>query len=284
MFDTAGMSIDSATDVDRDRGRRMAVAQQTVRSASTVERRGMMRALPVLRALRPLLPDGALRRGSTVAVTGSTALALALVAEASAAGSWCAVVGCPWLGVAAAAETGICLSRLALVPEPGRQWTETVAALIDGVDVVVAGPPARLGSHEMRRLSARARERGTVVVPLESTGTRWEGADIRLTTTAGRWEGIDDGIGRLRARRLTVEASGRGAAARPRRAEIWLPARSGAVLPVLTVPTVPTVRESVASKQLETPYDVITASRVGGVDGDIDRGDLAAVTRLQPAS
>ncbi|MDQ6948456.1 MAG: hypothetical protein M3256_19920, partial [Actinomycetota bacterium] len=50
------------------------------------------RLLPVLPALRPLLPHGGLRRGSVVSVVGSTSLTLAVVAAASAAGSWCAAV------------------------------------------------------------------------------------------------------------------------------------------------------------------------------------------------
>src|SRR5262245_20127568 len=52
------------------------------------------RLLPVLDPLAPLLPGGGLRRGSVVSVaSGSTSLALALLAGASAAGSWCAAVG-----------------------------------------------------------------------------------------------------------------------------------------------------------------------------------------------
>src|SRR5918994_1936737 len=65
------------------------------------------RLLPVVPALQPLLPSGGLRRGTTVAVTSSAALALALVAGASAAGSWVAAVGLPDLGIVAAVETGI---------------------------------------------------------------------------------------------------------------------------------------------------------------------------------
>src|SRR5919201_5507061 len=94
------------------------------------------RLLPVLPALRPLLPGQGLRRGTTVVVARSAALALALVAGASAAGSWVAAVGLPDLGIVAAAETGIALERLALVPEPGaRDWAVVVAAFLDAVDV-----------------------------------------------------------------------------------------------------------------------------------------------------
>src|SRR5215216_3953057 len=72
------------------------------------------RLLPVVPALRPLLPGRGLRRGTTVTVSRSAALALALVAGASAAGSWVAAVGLPDLGIVAAAETGIALERLAV--------------------------------------------------------------------------------------------------------------------------------------------------------------------------
>ncbi|HET7517462.1 MAG TPA: hypothetical protein VFN05_07175, partial [Actinomycetes bacterium] len=44
------------------------------------------RLLPVVPALQPLLPGRGLRRGTTVVVASSAALALALVAGASAAG------------------------------------------------------------------------------------------------------------------------------------------------------------------------------------------------------
>src|SRR5215211_1230971 len=105
------------------------------------------RLLPVVPALAPLLPNQGLRRGSTVAVDRSAALALALVAGASAAGFWVAAVGLPDLGILAAAETGVALERLALVPSPGpRAWPTVVAALLDAIDVVlVRSPPGRPG-------------------------------------------------------------------------------------------------------------------------------------------
>ena len=98
--------------------------------------------LPVLEGLADLFPGGALRRGSTV-VVNSPSLALAVLAASSQAGSWSAVVGQPDLGLVAAAELGVVLDRLALVPWPGSQWATAVSALLDAVDVVVARPPAR---------------------------------------------------------------------------------------------------------------------------------------------
>lgn len=184
------------------------------------------RLLPVLPALAGLLPGGGLRRGSTVAVAGSTSLALALLAGPSAAGSWCAAVGLPSLGLLAADEVGVAVGRLALVAAPGADWAAVVAALLDALDVVVVRLPDRgVRPADARRLGARARERGAVLVPLG----RWEGADVHLSVASSSWQGLGEGSGHLQARLVDVVAEGRGAAARPRRARLWLPSATGDV-------------------------------------------------------
>jgi hypothetical protein len=179
--------------------------------------------LPVHPALHEVLPNG-LRRGSTMAVTGSVSLLLATLGAASSGGAWCALVGCPRVSDEAAAEYGIDLTRLAIIPAPASGWTTAVGALLDAVDVVAARPP-RLVPGEVRRLAARARTREAVLVAYGE----WPGADVRLRADGGRWEGIGEGTGRLRARRLVVHADGRGQAARPRSAALWLPADGGGV-------------------------------------------------------
>jgi hypothetical protein len=177
--------------------------------------------LPVPRALEPLLPGRGLRRGGTVAVDGSLALALALVAGASAAGSWVVAVNLPDLGVVAAAEAGIALERLALVPAASAAWAAVVAALLDAIDLVLVQPPARLSSTVARRLAARARERRAVLLPV---GGNWPiEPDLRLAVTASQWKGLGQGHGRLEARKVEVASAGRGAAKRERRAKLWLP-------------------------------------------------------------
>jgi len=198
--------------------------EQLVAGTSPVSLAGS-RVLPVAAPLEPLLPDG-LRRGSVVAVEGSTSLALAVLAGPSAAGSWCAAVGLPSLGLVAAAELGVALERLALVASPGAAegWATVVAALVDAMDVVLVRPPAHLRPGDARRLAARARERGAVLV----AAGRWsERTDVRLRVTARVWEGLGLGHGRLRARRVDVVAEGRGAAARPRLLSLWLPGPGG---------------------------------------------------------
>src|SRR6478609_5797533 len=179
--------------------------------------------LPVHPALSEVLPGG-LRRGSTVAVSGSISLLLATLGAASAGGAWCALVGFPRISAEAAVEYGIDLSRLAIVPAPGSGWTTAVGALLDALDVVAARPP-RLVPGDVRRLAARARTREAVLMPYGE----WPGADVRLRADGGQWAGIGDGTGRLRARRLQVHADGRGQAARPRTTTLWLPADGGGV-------------------------------------------------------
>lgn len=190
------------------------------------------RTLPVLDALAPLLPEGGLRRGTTATATGATgatSLALALVAGGSQAGSWVAAVGLPALGLAGAAEVGVALPRLVLVAEPRpADWPTVVAALLDAVDLVLVRPSHRVRPTDARRLAARARERGTVLV---QAGGRagFEGADLRLAVLGATWSGLGEGHGHLRARRLEVEVGGRRELARPRRTGLWLPDEQGRV-------------------------------------------------------
>lgn len=193
--------------------------------ASILAAHAASRLLPVPAPLAPLFPSGGLRRGSAVAVEGSTALLTALLAPASAAGSWCAVVGLPGFGVLAAAEAGLAPERLALVPDPGVDLVGVLAALVDGVDLVVVGTRDALSPVEVRRLAARARQRGTVLLGVGS----WPGAELRLSVGPGVWQGLGDGHGHLRARRVTVRAEGRGGAVRGRGVEVWLPAVGGGV-------------------------------------------------------
>ncbi len=208
--------------------------------------------LPVLPALEALLPGG-LRRGSSVSVSGpaATSLALAVAAGPSADGAWVAAVGFPSLGLVAAAELGVSLDRLVLVADPGQEpgmtdpWSAVVAALVDAFEVVLVHVPAdgrRVSGGEARRLAARTRERGAVLVRVGSAvpgaaGTGWpEGADVSLTVGSAAWEGLGEGHGHLRARRVVVESGGRREAARPRRAELWLPAAGGGVEAVVPDP------------------------------------------------
>jgi hypothetical protein len=184
---------------------------------------------PVLEPLAPLLPGGGLRQGSVVAVQGSTALLLVLLAAATAQGVWAAVIGVEDLGVLAAAEAGVVVRRLALVPRPGPDPAPVAAALLDGMGLVALAGADRIPSGAWRSLAARARQRGSVLLPLG----RWPGADVELTCRTEAWHGAEGGYGRLRSREVVVRAVGRGATARPRSARLLLPGPGGQVAAVL---------------------------------------------------
>lgn len=187
------------------------------------------RTLPVAPALAGLLPGG-LRRGTTVGISGvgARSLALALLSAATVTGSWAAVVGDRDLGLASAAEAGVDLQRLAVVdPPPPGVWGEVVAALVAALDLVLVAPGYRVSGIVVRRLTARCRERGSVLIRVGDDP--WpDRCDLRLTVLTGTWSGPDDGHGRLRSRLVEVVADGRGVAAGSRRSELFLPGPDGA--------------------------------------------------------
>jgi hypothetical protein len=186
------------------------------------------RVLPVVAPLARLLPAGGLRRGTTVAVAAgpaATSLLWAVLVEASAGGAWVGVVGRPDLGLVAAAEAGMRLERLALVPAPGLELLAVTSALLDGLDVVVMAVARPVPAGERQRLAARARQRGAVLCVLGP----WSGADVRLSCTDARWSGVgaglDGGSGRLGERQVEVRVVGRGMAPAGRVERLLMPAR-----------------------------------------------------------
>ena len=191
-------------------------------------------------ALEVLLPEGGIRRGTAVAVSGhgSMTLAVALAAEASRRGSWVAAVGMADLGVAALAERGVDLERWALIDLPGATrsrslMADAVGAVVGGFDLVLLGSAARVGGATARQLLARMREHGaSLICALGDASTDIASGlqpEVRLMIEQTRWTGINNGHGRLLARQAEVAIGGRGAASRPRRIAMWLPSEDGRV-------------------------------------------------------
>lgn len=220
MFDTQGMPQAAALSPDL-------LERVGVTTLTSSDDAGSSALLPVPEALAGLFPEGGLRRGWTITTSGSSSLILALLGAVSKRPGWCAEVGSPLLGSAAAAEAGVALDRFVRVAEPGEQWASVTASLLEAIDLVVVHPPARAGVGDMRRLTARARERSAVLL----VAGEWEGAMVHLSVTAQQWHGLGDGHGYLQTREVQVQAMGRGAAARPRTTSVWLPGAGGAVSP-----------------------------------------------------
>ncbi|MFI5692531.1 hypothetical protein ACIA58_11875 [Kribbella sp. NPDC051586] len=196
-----------------------------VRVQQALDTAGVDRELPTHPAVSELLAGASLRGGSVYSVRGSAALVMALMAGPSAEGAWCGVVGVPSFGAEAARGLGVDLERLVLVPDPGREWLSVVAALVDALTVVVVRPPGEVTPGEASRLAARLRTRGAMLIAYGS----WPGSEARFEIESNTWTGLGDGEGLLTARRATVAVTGRRAAVRARRHELWLPAPDGAI-------------------------------------------------------
>ncbi len=182
-------------------------------------------ALPALHPVVPELPAGAL---VSVSGTGAASLGTALLAGACQERSWAAVVGIPEFGVRAAAGMGADIRRLLLADSPNRHWAETIAALTEGVDLVLTHAPSQVNPALARRLTALARRNGCVLVV---AGQAWEGTWLHLTITESMWDGLAHGHGHLRGRRARVVARGRGSG-EGRQVTLWLPGPDGAVHPL----------------------------------------------------
>jgi hypothetical protein len=218
----------------------MAAARELTNAASTVGGADVAvrpvvlardRSVALAGELGAVVPGAAVVRGSVLRVAGpvgagATALSFELAAAFTGVGEWAAAVDLhDSLGARAAAEAGVALERFAVVRRvPPARWATVVAALLDGVSVVLAEVPRHVGMADARRLVARARERGAVLVV---SGGTWA-ADVALTVHAQHsvWSGLSD-AGMLTHRRLQVRVDGRGAASRGRTGELVALARAG---------------------------------------------------------
>ena len=179
-----------------------------------------------------------LRAGGSYGVD-SASLALALAAGASRAGEWVGFAGWGDFGAEAARDLGVDLERTVLVPDPGEDWLEVAAALVDVLRVVVLRAPAGVDARAAGVLDARLRTRSAALVVWGA----WPRCEARVSLEQSRWAGPEAGHGRLRRRRAVLAV--RRGAAPPTRAEVWFPGEHAALEPVLpeavTVPgtTVP---------------------------------------------
>ncbi len=190
--------------------------------------------LPVSSALREVLPEAGLRRGTAVSVAGGdTGLLLALAAGVKGTGGgWAAAVGLPDLGLAAAEGYGLDLRRLLVADDPGPHWAEVVSVLAGAVELIMLRPDGPVPPRLAARLAAVLRRSGCVLL----VAGPWPGAALRLGVRSGRWFGLGDGHGQLVGRQVEVVAEGRGSAVRGRTARLWLPDEYGAVRPLQEQP------------------------------------------------
>lgn len=146
--------------------------------------------------------------------SGLTRLGYRMLAEPSLRASVVVVDVRGWVAPSAAWEAGVEKRHLVVVRCPDRMvWPRVVAALCEGVNAVYAEVPEGVTERDLRRLAALARARQVRMVLRPVKGSLPPGvAHLRLQAKAIEWRGAGRGHGSLTVRRLTVEASGKGAA------------------------------------------------------------------------
>jgi hypothetical protein len=148
-----------------------------------------------------LFPDGGLRRGVVYEISEGRSLLWSLLAGPSQAGHWIALVGMAHLGLQAAADAGVNLERLVLVPQPGSSGFSVMSTLADALPLVVLSPSGALPPQSQRdRFQARLRERGATLLIRAS----WPGSEGRISVTQRSWEGLGHGFGLLSQQHITL--------------------------------------------------------------------------------
>jgi hypothetical protein len=219
--------------------------------------------LTVPAPLLPLFPFGGLQKGSSVGFDGpgSMSVALAMAASVLDDNRWMAIIGFEEIGLLAASELGVRLDRLLLVAATSQaELVPTVAALVEAVDIIALCPRRRVGQRDARRLTARARERGTVLFHLDG-GESWpEAMHLHLTAEPEGWEGLGTGHGHLQHRRLSVAATGRRSAAQRRQVSVLLPGPTSRIEPVEQI-------EPISDGELTPIGTPVPASEISPIDG-----------------
>ncbi|MGW5312885.1 hypothetical protein ACWEQ0_23755 [Nocardia thailandica] len=188
-----------------------AMVRQRLGRAAEVDTRPR---LPLPAPIAELLPAGVVR-GSTIAHHGSMTLVLGIVAAVSAAGGHVALVE-PTdrptiaLGLLAVAELGGDLGKVAVIGPVREDHVPVVHTLLDGVDLVVAGPgrAGGLAPRSARILQARARKCESTLLLTE--GQRVEAADLATAARCVGFEGLGRGRGVIRTQLHQVMLAPRG--------------------------------------------------------------------------
>lgn len=148
-------------------------------------------------ALREIFPNGL--RSEIHSLTGISSVAFGLMTS-----GWCGIAGLSHLGMEAANHWGVNLERLVLIPNP-EPWLETIATLIEGLDVVLTSVPSPLSAHTVQRLLSRLRVHGCTLIVLGDL----VGAQTRIHAETTGWEGLGAGHGYLAGQQMEIKVRSR---------------------------------------------------------------------------
>lgn len=284
VHEADGVDEANRADVNRadDRAAKVArleLVRPGIRTAASLAHE---RTVPVVAGLHELVPSGALQRGSTVAVHGQGAVsfALALAGEASRSGSFLAVVAPSTFNLGVCLDFGVPLRRVVQFVLPhdtgaGAGWAQLVAAVIEGFDLTLVADPRRISAAHARGLTARARERGAIMV--RAGGPSWPDApDLRYDVHEPTWHGLGEGHGHVQARTVSVRVAGRRWPGAPRERHLRL--TGDGVEPVVLTQVAATPAAPAMPATSTVPLTTATPGRHAGSDIDhlIDAGQEEA--------
>ncbi|HDH03160.1 MAG TPA: hypothetical protein ENH15_02815 [Actinobacteria bacterium] len=153
---------------------------------------------------------------------GLTRLGLTMLASASEKAPVVAVDVRGWLCPVAAWEVGVVVDKLTILHcDDPLMWPKVMAALIEGVRTIYAEIPNGIHDQVIRRLAALARARDSALILRPLEGTLPAGISYLDVKAVGvEWEGPDAGHGRLEARKVRIELTGKGVSGMRRRIEV----------------------------------------------------------------
>ncbi|MDO5050038.1 MAG: hypothetical protein Q4D87_09180 [Actinomycetaceae bacterium] len=140
-----------------------------------------------------LAPVVSLERGRVWHVESGNAAVFQALSDLHEAGQWIGFIGFRNVGWSAVKEYGLPLSKILYVPSAAQSALQAFAALIDGVDLIVAGPVG-LSARDQKALAGRVRARRSTVL----TTSPWRGVSRPWKT---RGQGLGAG-GRSRQNSL----------------------------------------------------------------------------------
>jgi hypothetical protein len=153
--------------------------------------------LPVDPGIVDIFPQRGLRKGSVLRLRGSYgsglySFAVQSLVAASQHGAWVALFNVDDLGYGFLLRSGVDLERTLIIHDD-QHPSRTLATLLESFAIVVT--PPNLSLAQMARLSARARERSSIIISVErvarsgSAGVpRWEGGvDLTVYLRSASW-------------------------------------------------------------------------------------------------
>lgn len=183
-----------------------------------------------------VLPRQGLQRGTTIMLgsskaqinSGALSLALALVAEAVRSGALLAVVADETFNLSACYDHGIPISKVVCfsLDSDAQSWAQSLAAIIDGFDLVLLVKEPNLRTVLVRRIMRRVQERNAVLVRVSHRP--WgQSPDLEMGVETRKWQGLGKGWGYLNTRNIEVSLTGRRSRGRKQSFTVTLPLESG---------------------------------------------------------